>query len=37
MGSGGLMDKVSVSQPWDRVFEPHSGHNHDSSYDASTG
>ena len=24
------MDKVSVSQPWDQGFEPHTGHDHDS-------
>ena len=32
--SGGLMDNVSVSQPRNRGFEPHTGH--DSSYDTST-
>ena len=31
------MDKVSASQPRDRGFEPHMGHDHDSSYDPSTG
>ena len=31
------MDKVSASQPWDCGFEPNTGHNHDSSYDTSTG
>ena len=31
------MDKVSASQPWDRGFEPNTGHAHDSSYDTSTG
>ena len=31
------MDKVSASQPWDQEFEPHMGHDHDSSYDTSTG
>ena len=36
-GSGGLMDKVSASQPRDPGFEPQTGHDHDSSYDASTG
>ena len=36
-GSGGLMDKVSVSQPPDHGFKPHMGHDHDSSYDTSTG
>ena len=36
-GNSGLMDKVSVSQPWDRWFEPHMGHDHDTSYDTSTG
>ena len=36
-GEGGLMDKVSALQPRDRGFEPHTGHNHDSSYDISTG
>ena len=25
------MDKVSASQPRDRGFEPHMGHDHDSS------
>ena len=36
-GSGSLMDNVSAPQPQDRGFEPHTGHNHDSSYDTSTG
>ena len=36
-GSGGQMDKVSASQPWDRGFKPHMGHDHDSSHDTSTG
>ena len=36
-GSDGLMDKVSASQPRDRGFEPHTGHDHDFSYDTSTG
>ena len=36
-GSGGLMDKVSASQPRDRGFETHTGHDHDSSYDTITG
>ena len=33
------MDKVSASQHRDRGFESHSGttHDHDSSYDTSTG
>ena len=31
------MDKVSVSQPRERWFKPHTGHNSDSSYDTSTG
>ena len=31
------MDKVSASQPQDRGFEPHMGHDHDSSYDTNTG
>ena len=35
-GSGGLMDKVSASQPQDRGFEPRMGDDHDSSYDTST-
>ena len=35
--SGGLMDNVSASQPQDLGFEPHMGHDHDSSYDTSTG
>ena len=33
----GLMDKMSASQPRDRGFEPHTGHDHESSYDTSTG
>ena len=33
----GLMDKVSASQPCDREFELHTGHEHDSSYDTITG
>ena len=36
-GSDGLMDKVSVSQPRDLGFEPHTGHDYDTSYDTSTG
>ena len=36
-GSDGLMDKMSASQHWDCGFEPHTGHDHDSSYDTSTG
>ena len=35
--SGGLMDKVSISQLRDRVFLPHKGHDHDFSYDTGTG
>ena len=35
--SGGVMVKVSASQPRDPGFEPHTGHDHDSSYDTSTG
>ena len=35
--SDGLMHKGSASQPWDCGFEPHMGHDHDSSYDTSTG
>ena len=31
------MDKVSASQPGDSGFKPHTGHDHDSSYDTSTG
>ena len=31
------MDKVSALQPRDRGFEPHTGHDHDSSYDTSSG
>ena len=30
-------DKVSASQPRDRWFGPHTGHEHDSSYDTNTG
>ena len=33
----GLMDKVSALQPRHRGFEPHTGHDHDSSYVTSTG
>ena len=29
--------KMSASQPRDHGFEPHRGHDHDSSYDNSTG
>ena len=36
-GSGGLMDKVSASQPQNHGFKPHTGHDHDSSFDTSTG
>ena len=36
-GSDGLMDKVSALKPQDHGFEPHTGHDHDSSYDNSTG
>ena len=36
-GSSSLMDKVSASQPWDRGFELYTGHDHDFSYDTSTG
>ena len=36
-GSDGLMNKVSVSQPRDHGFEPHTGHDHDSSYATSIG
>ena len=35
--SDGLIDNVSASQPWDRGFEPHTGDDHESSYDTSTG
>ena len=35
--SSGLMDKVSTSQPRDRGFKPQTGHDHDTSYDTSTG
>ena len=31
------MDKVSAYQPRDCEFEPNTGHEHDSSYDTSTG
>ena len=31
LGRGGLMDKVSASQPGNRGFEPHTGHDHDTS------
>ena len=31
-----IADKMSASQPRDRGFEPHTGHDHDSSYDTST-
>ena len=37
MGSGGLMDKVSASQSQDHGFDPHMGHDHNSSYDTSSG
>ena len=37
MGSDGFMDKVSAAQPLSCGFDPHMGHNHDSSYDTSTG
>ena len=30
-------DLVSASQPQDRGFKLHMGHDHDSSYDTSTG
>ena len=36
-GSGGLMDKVSATQPQDHGFEPHTSHDHGSSYYTSTG
>ena len=36
-GSSGLMVKVSASQPRDGEFKPHTGYDHDSSYDTSTG
>ena len=36
-GNGGLMAMVSALRPWDHMFEPHAGHDHDSSYDTSTG
>ena len=35
--SVGLMVEVSASQPRNRGFEPHTGHDHDSSYETSTG
>ena len=35
-GSYGMMDKASASQPWDHGFEPHTGHDHDFSYDTCT-
>ena len=36
--NGGLMDKVSSSQPQDRGFKTHTGHDHESAYyDTSTG
>ena len=35
--SDDLMDKVSALQPRDCMFEPYTGHHHDSSYDISTG
>ena len=35
--SGGLIDKMSDSLPWDCGFEHHTGRDHDSSYDTSTG
>ena len=31
------MDKVSASQPRDCGFDPHTGDDHDFSYDTSTG
>ena len=34
--SGGLMDKVSASQPRDLGFECHTGDVHDSLYDSMT-
>ena len=36
-GSDGLIGKVSASQPWDRGFESHTGHDYDSPHDTSTG
>ena len=36
-GSGGLMDKVSASQPQDCGFKPLMGHDYYNSYDISTG
>ena len=36
-GSGDLMVKMAISHPRDRRFEPHTGHDRDSSYDTSTG
>ena len=35
--SGGLMVKVSASQPQDRGLDPHTDDDHDSLYDTSTG
>ena len=35
--NGGVMVKVFAVQPQDNGFEPHTGHDHDSSYDNSTG
>ena len=32
-GKDGLKDKVSASQPRDCGFEPHTGHDYDSSYE----
>ena len=31
------MNKMSASQPRNRGFEPHTGHDHDSIYDTSIG
>ena len=31
------MDKLSASQPQDHGFEPHTGQDHDYSYNTSTG
>ena len=36
-GSGGPMVKVSASKPRDRGLEPYTGHDHDFSYNTSTG
>ena len=36
-GCDDLMDKVSASQLRDRRFKPHTGDDHDSSYDTTTG